>query len=107
LGVTPQRGEIWWGEQQADTGRPFLVIARSEAVESMQRVLVAPVTRAVRRTIRSELELGPADGLRFECCASFDNIRPFPKALLVRRLGALAPERLHELCDVLAATTGC
>jgi mRNA interferase MazF len=105
--MTPQRGEIWWGEEKADVGRPFLVIARSEAIESMKRVLVAPVTRTVRRTVRSELALGPADGLRWECCASFDNIRPFPKALLVRRLGTLSPTRLHELCDVLAATTGC
>ena len=105
--MTPQRGEIWWGEQPDELGRPFLVIARSEAIGSMQRVLVAPVTRTQRRTIRSELALGPGDGLRWECCASFDNIRPFPKSLLTRRLGAVPPERLHELCDVLATTTGC
>jgi mRNA interferase MazF len=105
--VTPQRGEIWWGEAEEDKGRPFLVIARSEAIESMQRVLVAPITTTQRRSIRSELALGPGDGLRRECCATFDNIRPFPKALLVRRLGALSPDRVHELCTVLNATTGC
>lgn len=73
----------------------------------MQRILVVPVTRTQRRMIRSELTLGEGDGLRFECCAAFDNIRPVPKSLLVRRLGGLSAERLHEICDVLAATTGC
>lgn len=105
--MTPQRGEIWWGESEDHKGRPFLVISRSEAIESMQRVLVAPITTTQRRTIRSELTLGPADGLKRECCAAFDNIRPFPKALLVRRLGSLTVERLPELCAVLNATTGC
>ena len=105
--MSPQRGEIWWGEQPDESGRPFLIIARPEAVASMQRVLVVPITRTKRRTIRSELALGPEDGLRWECCAAFDNIRPIPKSLLVRKLGALGPERMHELCLVLAATTGC
>lgn len=105
--MTPQRGEIWWGEQADELGRPFLVIARPEAIVSMLRVLVVPITRTQRRTVRSELELGPTDGLRHECCASFDNIRSIPKSLLVRRLGTLGPDRIHELCEVLAATTGC
>lgn len=105
--MTPQRGEIWWGAQPDEQGRPYLVIARSEAIESMKRVLVAPVTRTQRRMIRSELVLGPSDGLRWDCCASFDNIRPFPKALLTRRLGSLSSERIHEMCLVLSATTGC
>lgn len=105
--VTPQRGEIWWGEAPDEKGRPFLVIARQEAIPVMQRILVAPVTRNQRRMIRSELALGPDDGLKFECCATFDNLRPFPKSLLVRKLGALSPARLHDMCDVLNATTGC
>lgn len=105
--MTPKRGEIWWGEAADEGGRPFLVIARSEAIAVMQRVLVVPVTRTQRRTIRSELMLGPNEGLRWECCAAFDNIRPFPKSLLTRKLGELGIEREHELCSVLAATTGC
>ena len=105
--MTPRRGEIWWGEQPDESGRPFLIIARSEAIPSMQKVLVVPITRTQRRAIRSELALGPTDGLRWECSAAFDNIRPIPKALLLRKLGALGPEREHELCSVLAATTGC
>ena len=105
--MSPRRGEIWWGEAAEEGGRPFLVISRSVAIEAMQRVLVVPITRTQRRTIRSELTLGPGEGLRWECCAAFDNIRPFPKSLLIRKLGGLSLEREHELCAVLAATTGC
>jgi mRNA-degrading endonuclease toxin of MazEF toxin-antitoxin module len=39
--------------------------------------------------------------------ASFECVRPFPKAMLVRRLGALAASRRHELCRVAAATIDC
>lgn len=39
--------------------------------------------------------------------ASFDNVRPFPKSMLVRRLGALPPERRYLLCAVAAATLDC
>jgi hypothetical protein len=36
-----------------------------------------------------------------------DNLLPFPKSLLVRRIGSLAPERRSEPCDALRAATDC
>ncbi len=99
------RGEIWWGEAPDDKGRPFLVVSRDVANEVMQRVLVAPVTRRVRG-LPSELALGADEGLPVDSVASFDNLRPFPKAMLVRRLGALGP-RLHELCRAAQAALDC
>ncbi|MGH8993285.1 MAG: type II toxin-antitoxin system PemK/MazF family toxin [Acidimicrobiia bacterium] len=104
--VVVARGEVWWGEAPDETGRPFLVVSRDAANAVMQRVLVAPVSRRVRG-IPSELALGADEGLPVASVASFDNVRPFPKAMLVRRLGALAPSRRHELCDVAAATLDC
>lgn len=35
-----------------------------------------------------------------------DNLRPFPKAMLVRRLGALGPQ-LQEICRAAGATLDC
>ena len=99
------RGEVWWGESPDEKGRPFLVVSRDAANRVMQRVLVAPVTRRVRGA-PSELGLGPAEGLPIESVASFDNLRPFPKAMLVRRLGSLEG-RLHEICRVAGATIDC
>ena len=99
------RGEVWWGETPDEQGRPFLVVSRDAANQVMQRVLVAPVTRTVRG-LPSELALGSAEGLPVQSVASFDNIRPFPKAMLVRRLGSLGP-RQHEICRTAGATLDC
>jgi mRNA interferase MazF len=104
--VVVARGEIWWGETAEEKGRPFLVVSRDAANAVMQRVLVAPVTRRIRG-VPSELLLGGDEGLPVVSVASFDNLRPFPKAMLVRRLGALGPARRHELCAVAAATLDC
>jgi mRNA interferase MazF len=99
------RGELWWGESPDERGRPFLVVSRDAANAVMQRVLVAPVTRRIRE-LPSELAIGPEEGLPVASVASFDNLRPFPQAMLVRRLGSLGP-RAHEICDVALATLGC
>jgi mRNA interferase MazF len=103
--VVVARGEVWWGEGPDEKGRPFLIVSRDAANEVMQRVLVAPVTRRVRG-LPSELELGVEEGLPVASVASFDNLRPFPKAMLVRRLGTLGP-RLHEICRAADATLDC
>jgi mRNA interferase MazF len=100
------RGDLWWGESPADKGRPYLVVSRDTANAVMQRVLVAPVTTRVRG-VPSELTTGLAEGLPLESVASFDNVRPFPKSMLIRRLGSLAAERRQELCAVAAATLDC
>jgi mRNA interferase MazF len=100
------RGEIWWGETPEEKGRPFLVVSRDAANDVMQRVLVAPITSRIR-SVPSELPIGTAEGLPSPSVASFDNLRPFPKAMLVRRVGALPPERRHLLCAVAAATLDC
>ena len=100
------RGELWWGEAPDSQGRPYLVVSRDAANEVMQRVLVAPVTTRVRG-VPSELPLGSDEGLPRACAASFDNLQPFPKAMLTRRLGALGSVRLHEICRVAGATLDC
>ena len=98
-------GEVWWGEAPDEKGRPFLIVSRDAANAAMQRVPVASVTRRVRG-LPSELEVGAREGLPAESAASFDNLRPFPKAMLVRRLGTLGP-RLHEICRAAGTTLDC
>jgi mRNA interferase MazF len=99
------RGDVWWGEAPDEKGRPYLVVSRDAANAAMQRVLVAPVTSRIRG-LPSELALGEAEGLPFASVASFDNLQPFPKAMLVRRLGSLGP-RGRDICRVAGATLDC
>ena len=102
----PARGEVWWGETPEAKGRPFLVLTRDEAIPVLRTLLVAPVTRTIRG-IPTEVALGSDEGLPTECVAAFDATTVFPRAMLVRRMGALASDRAHELCDALAAATDC
>ncbi|MDQ2724649.1 MAG: type II toxin-antitoxin system PemK/MazF family toxin [Actinomycetota bacterium] len=99
------RGELWWGEAPDRKGRPYLIASRDAANQVMTRVLVAPITRRIR-DLPSELAVGPDEGLPVASVASFDNLQPFPKSMLTRRLGSLGP-RLHELCRAAGATLDC
>lgn len=103
--VVVRRGEIWWGESPDAKGRPYLVVSRDAANAVAARVLVAPVTRRVRG-LPSELAVGENEGLPVASVASFDNLRPFSKAMLTRRLGALGP-RSREICRVAGAMLDC
>jgi mRNA interferase MazF len=102
----PARGEIWWGEAPDAKGRPFLVLTRDEAIPVLRTLLVAPVTRTIRR-IPTEVPLGLDEGLATECVAALDATTVFPRSMLARRMGRLAPIRMHEVCDALAAATDC
>lgn len=102
----PARGEVWWGEAPNEKGRPYLILTRDEAIPVLRTILVAPVTRTVRG-IPTEVAVGAEEGLPGEGVAALDNILMFPKAMLVRRLGALAPDRRREPCDALLAVTDC
>lgn len=101
----PRQGDVWWAEAD-DKRRPVLVVTRSDAIAVLSRLVVAPVTRTVRR-IPTEVQLGPDDGLPVECSASFDNLQPISRSLLTERISALDPVRRREICSALAALADC
>ena len=101
---TPCQGEIWWAETEHKR-RPVLVVTRSEAVEVLSGVVVAPLTRTVR-SIPTEIPLGREDGLEVECAASFDNLQRIARSALTERIGALDANR-QEICRALAALADC
>jgi mRNA interferase MazF len=69
-------------------------------------LVVAPVTRTVRG-IPSEVTLGPDEGLRESCVASFDNMQPIRRSFLTQRVGRLGEGRREELCRALRALADC
>lgn len=101
---TPRQGEIWWAEAE-DKRRPVLVVTRSEAVPVLTWIVVAPITRTVRR-IPTEVPLGPSEGLAFESVASFDNLQPIRRTFLTQQVGDLGPRRM-QVCSALAAMADC
>ena len=104
LVTTPRQGEIWWAEVET-ARRPVLVVTRSEAVEVLTGVVVAPITRSIRN-IPTEISLGEPEGLLEECVASFDNLQRIRRSSLTERLGELGSRR-DEICFAVRAMTDC
>lgn len=102
--VTPRQGEVWWAETE-DKRRPVLVVTRSQAIPVLRWITVAPVTTTIR-SIPTEIELGPEDGLREPCVAAFDNLHLLGRGFLTDRIGSLGPRRV-EICRALAALADC
>ncbi len=102
----PAQGDIWWAELPDAGRRPVLVITRDAAIPVLRTLLVAPVTRTIRR-IPSEVAVGRDEGLPEESVASFDNLQPVPRWSLTRRAGQLGPERQGEICSALEAMSDC
>jgi mRNA interferase MazF len=100
----PRQGEIWWAEVE-DARRPVLVVTRSEAVSVLTGIIVAPVTRTVRR-IPTEISLGSDEGMSVECAASFDNLQRVRRAALTLKAGDLGLRR-DEVCAALRALADC
>lgn len=100
----PRQGEIWWAETERER-RPVLVVTRSEAVDVLTAIVVAPITRTVR-DIPTEIRLGEDEGLTVECAASFDNLQRIRRAALAARVGDLGPRR-EEICAALRTLADC
>ena len=81
-------------------------MTRSDAIPVLTWVVVAPVTRTLRR-IPTEVELGPANGLAVPCAAAFDNLQPIRLSYLTEPIGRLGIEQVDEICRALRALADC
>lgn len=72
------RNDIYWADLGGPAGRrPVCVLTRDAAIEVLTAVTCAPITRTIRG-IRSEVELGPEQGLPEACVISCDNVITIP-----------------------------
>jgi len=73
------------------------VLTRDAAIQVLSAVTCAPITRTVRG-IRSEVEVGPAEGLPEVSVITCDNIVTLPVGLLASsRVGHLSLGKRSEL----------
>lgn len=92
------RHPIWLA--RLDKTRPVLVLTREEVRAVRQLVTVAPITRTVRG-LRSEVPVGPDNGLREASVANLDLIATVPRSALLRPLGALLDQQERALTRAL------
>ncbi len=100
------RGEIWWHEAPEEKRRPYLILTRDEGIAVLTQVLAVPATRVIR-SIPSEVQLGPADGMPVQCVLSLDNTHTVRLSHLTDRIAVLSERRLVEVCDALGFVTRC
>jgi mRNA interferase MazF len=87
-----------WAELGSPAGRrPVCVLTRDAAIDVLSAVTCAPISRTIRG-IRSEVEVGPEEGLPEASVVSCDNVLTLPKALLATdAVGHLSPAKRAEL----------
>lgn len=72
------RGDIVWADLGPPAGRrPVCVLTRDAAIEVLTAITCAPVTRTIRG-IRSEVAVGPPQGLPEPSVISCDNVITIP-----------------------------
>ena len=91
-----ERNEIYWADLGPPAGRrPVCVLTRDAAASVLTAVTCAPISRTIRG-IRSEVEIGPEEGLPERCVINCDNILTLP-------LADLDPQPVGLLNDVARA----
>jgi mRNA interferase MazF len=101
------RGDVVWADLGPPAGRrPVCVLTRDAAIEVLAAVTCAPITRTVRG-IRSEVEVGSAEGLPARSVINCDNVVTVPKSLLDQSaVGRLAPDKRAALDGALRYALG-
>lgn len=85
---------IWLA--RLDKTRPVLLLTREEVRAVRDLVTVAPITSTVRG-LRSEVAVGPDNGVEHESVINLDLIATVPRSALVRPLGALLEHQENDL----------
>ena len=82
-----------------------MLVSRDASYRVRSEFLATMVTTTVRH-IPTEVPMGRAEGLDRACVANLDVVMSVPRGLLVRRLGRLNPDRLHEVFAALRFAVG-
>jgi len=84
-----------------DKTRPAVLLTRRMAVGYLTSVTVAPITTRIHG-IRSEVRVGPENGLDEDCVINCDNIATIRRSQLLEQIGLLTPEQDQQLADAIS-----
>jgi mRNA interferase MazF len=100
------RGENRWYRFRApDKRRPVLVLSRTEVVDQLNEVIVAPVTRTIRG-LATEIVLTQDDGMPVTCALNLDHVALAQKDRLGPVLSSLSSSRRSEVRAALLIACG-
>jgi mRNA interferase MazF len=100
------RGEIWWANLPPPANRrPVLLLSRNSAYRQRTQCIATPLTRTIRN-LRSEVRLGPRDGVRFDSVVNLDDIITIPLTDLQEQITELPPAKMELVRDAIIYALG-
>jgi len=100
-----ERG-VAWGDirpvalGKPDKTRPALVLTRSSAIDYLNALTVAPITRAIRG-VPSEIVLDVEHGMKERCVANLHAVQTVSKDRMGRYLGSVGHDRKRDIREAL------
>ena len=99
-------GEMWWAYLPRLAGwRPVLLLSRDGAYPVQDFISVSPLTTR-RRGLRTEVDLGPEDGLPRLSVANVDVIITESTACLRERIGSIRAAQLRAVDEAIHFALG-
>jgi mRNA interferase MazF len=101
-----KRGEIrWYTFALPDKRRPVLILTRDEVIDSLNEIIVVPITRTIRG-LATEVILTPDDGMPVESALNFDHIALAQRQRISSMLCAFPEARWDEVRKALMIACG-
>jgi mRNA interferase MazF len=100
------RGEIrWYTFRPPDKRRPVLILTRSDVIDQLNEIIVAPATRTIRG-LTTEVVLSPEDGMPVLCALNFDHVSLAQRDRIGPALCSLPESRWAEVRRALLVACG-
>lgn len=100
------RGEIWQFSFPKPTGRrPVIVLTRTDMIERLNTVTVAPLTSTIRN-VPSEVVVGEDVGLKHRSAINLHHLATVPRAGLRAYVGTVSPEVMDRIREALLFALG-
>jgi mRNA interferase MazF len=101
-----RRGELrWCTVRLPDKRRPVMILTRSEVIESVNELIVVPVTRTIRG-LSTEVVLTQEDGMPVTCALNFDLVSFAQQDRIGPLIAELPKTRWQEVQSALLAACG-
>lgn len=101
-----KQGDIrWYVFKAPDKKRPVLILTRSDVIDYLGEVTIAPITTTIR-DIPSEVILSTEDGMPRDCAINFDHIQTVQKGKLGALITALPQDKMQGVKQAVVFAFG-
>jgi mRNA interferase MazF len=100
------RGEFYLVRKPGSTDprrqRVFVIVSRQTLIDSRFSTLICAPVYSRHDDLSTQVQVGPAEGLKQECSIHCDELVSLPKAMLTNYVGSLGAAKITELDNALA-----